>query len=303
IVGDYRADYVPYLNTVVQSPRGSVLVHPSKQSTVRAIVATAFRTPTFLESYIGNFIQLPIAGAQEVTNTRQIQPEQILTTELGYLNSESDFVTFDSALFYNHVTNLIDIQNVQGITVGDLANGQVAQGAIPSTGLYPLFFGGFENQCQQYDVFGAELGARVFPVEGLDLYANYTLMDVSQDPSHCSAEQRSLLALDARTSEHKVNTGVQLRTKAGIDGSIDFHFVSAQDWAEQVVDVAQQRIVFESFHLDPYAIVNARIGYRFLQNHAEVSVAGFNILDDVHREHPFGQLVGRRIMGFLTYRF
>ena len=189
----------------------------SKQSTVRAIVGTAFRTPTFLESYIGDFIQLPIAGGAEATpnNAPKIQPEQILTTELGYLNSESDYFTFDSALFYNHVTNLIDIRNVEPITLGDFATGNIAQGVLPSTGLYPLFFGGFENQCQQYDVFGAELGARVFPVEGLDLYANYTLMDVSQDQSHCSAEQRSLLTLDARTSEHKVNTGVQLRGHVG----------------------------------------------------------------------------------------
>src|ERR1019366_8871426 len=33
LVGDYRADYVPYLQQVVQSPRLSVLVHPSDQST------------------------------------------------------------------------------------------------------------------------------------------------------------------------------------------------------------------------------------------------------------------------------
>jgi iron complex outermembrane receptor protein len=305
VVGDYRADYGTYLESVVQSPRGSVLLHPSKLSTIRASVGTAFRTPTFLESYIGNFIQLPIAGAQEVqpANHPKIQPEQILTTELGYLNSESDYFTFDSAFFYNHVTNLIDIQNVQPVTVGDIAAGQTGQGVNTATGLYPLFFGGFENQCQQYDVFGAELGARVFPVEGLDFYANYTLMDVKEDQSHCSQEQRNLIVPDSRTSMHKVNTGVQLRTKVGIDGSVDFHYVSPEDWAEQVIDVASQRIVYESFHLDAYALVNARVGYRFLHNHAEVSAAGFNILDNVHREHPFGQLVGRRVMGFLTYRF
>ena len=144
---------------------------------------------------------------------------------------------------------------------------------------------------------------RVFPVEGLDVYANYTLMGVGEDESHCSAAQRALSVDDSRTSMHKVNAGVQVRTKAGIDGSVDFHYVSPQDWAEQVIDVAQQRIVEQSFHLDPYALVNARVGYRFLHNHAEVSVAGFNILDSVHREHPFGQLVGRRTMGFFTYRF
>ncbi len=305
LVGDYRADYGTYLYQVVQSPRASLLVHPSKRSTIRALVGTAFRTPTFLESYVGNFIQLPISGGGEVQpqDHPKIQPEQILTTEVGYLNSESDAFTFDSALFYNHVTNLIDIQNVQAITVGDFAAGQATQGINPQTGFYPLFFGGFENQCQQYDVVGAELGARVYPVEGLDFYANYTFMDVTEDESNCSPAQRTLIVPDSRTSMHKVNTGVQVRTKAGIDGSVDFHYVSPQDWAEQIIDVASQRIVYESFHLDAYALVNARVGYRFLRNHAEVSAAGFNILDNVHREHPFGQLVGRRVMGFLTYRF
>jgi outer membrane receptor for ferrienterochelin and colicin len=305
IVGDYRADYVPYLSRIVQSPRGSVLVHPSKRSTIRAIVGTAFRTPTFLESYIGNFIQLPIAGGGENTPAvhPKLEPEQIFTTELGYLNSESDYFTFDSALFYNHVTNLIDIRNVVPITIGDFATGQVAPGVDPSTGYYPLFFGGFENQCQQYNVIGAELGARVFPVEGLDVFANYTLMDVAEDQSRCSQEQKNLIVADSRTSAHKVNAGVQLRSKSGVDGEVDFHYVSEQDWAEQVIDVQQQRIVYQSFHLDPYALLNARVGYRFLHNHAEVSVVGFNVLDTQHREHPAGQLIGRQVMGFLTYRF
>jgi hypothetical protein len=137
----------------------------------------------------------------------------------------------------------------------------------------------------------------------LDVYANYTLMKVNQDNSGCSPEQKALLVNDARTSANKVNAGVQLRTKAGIDGEIDFHYVSPQDWAEQITDVQKQRIDYQSFHLDAYTLVNARIGYRFLRNRAEVSGVAFNLLDDRHREHPFGQIIGRRLMGFFTYRF
>jgi hypothetical protein len=29
----------------------------------------------------------------------------------------------------------------------------------------------------------------------------------------------------------------------------------------------------------------------------------FNLLDDKHREHPFGQIIDRRVMGFFMYRF
>ena len=63
IIGDYRADYVPYLDRVVQSPRASLLIHPSRQSTIRGIVGTAFRTPTFLEAYLDSQIQLPVTGS------------------------------------------------------------------------------------------------------------------------------------------------------------------------------------------------------------------------------------------------
>ncbi len=305
VVGDYRADYVPYLARIVQSPRGSVLFHPSPKSTVRGIVATAFRTPAFIESYIGLPVQLPATGAELANQTHPalLQPEQIFTTELGYLNSESDYFTLDSAIFRNHANNLIEVRPTSPITVGDGVNGIVSPGLDPTTGAYGEFWGGYENQCQSYNVYGAEVGVRTFPVEGLDFYANYTLMKVDTDTTGCSAAQLALLAPDARTSANKINGGVQLRTKAGIDAEVDIHFVSPQNWAEQVSDVQRQQVVYQSFYLPSYELLNARIGYRFLRNQAEVSGVAFNLLDDKHREHPFGQLIGRQLMGYFSYRF
>jgi outer membrane receptor for ferrienterochelin and colicin len=305
IVGDYRADYVPYLQRIVNSPRASLLVHPTPKSTIRGIVATAFRTPTFLESYIGLPVQLPVqAGTLDGPHVQtQIEPEQIFTTELGYLNSESDYFTFDSAFFYNHANNLIEVRPNTPITVGDLLTPNQPTGLSQPGGTYTLFSGGFENQCQKYNVFGSELGVRTFPVEGLDVYANYTLMKVAQNDDGCSPEQKALLVNDARTSAHKLNGGVQLRTKIGIDAAVDFHYVSPEDWAEQVTNVQRQQIQYQSFHLDAYTLLNARVGYRFYRNQAEVSGVAFNLLDDQHREHPFGQIIDRRLMGFFTYRF
>jgi outer membrane receptor for ferrienterochelin and colicin len=311
LVGDIRLDYVPYLAKVVPSPRGTILFHPSKQSTIRGIVATAFRTPTFLEAYLGIPVQLPFAGGSLLSQGDpadkpgfKVKAENIFTGELGYMNQESDFFTFDSAVFYNHATNLIELAPNRAVSVGDLANPNGALGQFDSaTGTYPLFYGGFQNQCQAYNVYGGEFGVRTFPAEGLDIYANYTLMSVKQDLSGCTQDQLALSAPDARTSAHKVNTGIQLRTKPGIDGSLDFHYVSPQDWAEQVTNIALQRIQYETFHLNSYTLLNGRIGYRFLKNQADLSVMAFNLLGVEHREHPFGQTIGRRVMGYFTYRF
>lgn len=309
LIGDYRADYVPYLNSIVQSPRGSVLFHPSDHSTIRGIVGTAFRTPTFLESYTGFAIPLPVQGGALLSDGARpdqpgykLQPEQNFTTELGYLNSDSDYFTLDTAAFYNHVNNLIDISPNRPITVGDLNRGNIPT-FDPASSTYALFLGGFENQCQQFNVYGGELGARVFPAEGLDFYANTTLMSVNQDNKGCTQEQLNLIASDARTSAVKVNAGVQLRTTFGIDGSLDFHYVSPQDWAEQVVDIVRQQIVYQTFHLPDYELLNLSVGYKFLRNQAEVRGVAFNLLDDEHREHPYGQVLGRRVMGFFSYKF
>jgi iron complex outermembrane receptor protein len=271
-------------------------------------VATAFRTPDFLESYLGTPVPLPVSGTTLIAQgapadnpTFKLQPEQIFTTELGYLNSESDFFTLDSSFFYNNVTNLIELTSPHGITVGDLANPAVPTQPSDSTGYYPIFLNGWQNAtCRKYNVYGAELGVRTFPLEGVDVYANYTLMDVKQDASNCTGPQPQS---DARTSEHKVNAGVQLRSKIGFDGSVDFSYLSPQDWAEQVQNLQKQDIEWQTFHLNAYTLVNASVGYRFLRNQAEVRGVAFNLLGDQHREHPYGQVVDRRMMGFFSYKF
>lgn len=306
-VADYRVDWVPYLERFQQSPRGAVLVHPSKQSTIRASVATAFRKPTFLESYLKLPIQLPVTGANQISEgVRREDPnfilnaERILSAEVGYLNQESEYFVVDASVFYNRVSNLIQLSANRPVTVGDFAS---AGGQDPATGLYPVGLGGWENQCQAYNVYGAEAGLRTFPIEGLDIYANYTLNTAQQDNSGCTAEELQRIVADQRTSNHKVNAGIQLRTKPGIDGSIDFHYVAPQVWAEQVTNFVRQQIEQQRFQVSDYTLLNGRLGYRFLGNQAEISVNAFNLLDVQHREHPFGQLIGRRVMGMAAYRF
>jgi iron complex outermembrane receptor protein len=307
LVADYRIDWVPYLERFQQSPRGAILIHPSKQSTIRASISSAFRKPTFLESYLALPIQLPVTGAAQISEGVRredkafiLNAERILSAELGYLNQESDHFVVDASVFYNRVSSLIQLSENRPVTVGDFA---AAGGQDPQTGLYPVGLGGWENQCQAYNVYGAEAGLRTFPIEGLDIYGNYTLNKAQQDNSGCTIEELSRIVADQRTPMHKVNAGIQLRTKAGIDGSIDFHYVGAQVWAEQVTNFVRQSIEQQRFQVSDYTLLDGRLGYRFFGNQAELSINGFNILDVRHREHPFGQLVGRRVMGMATYRF
>jgi iron complex outermembrane receptor protein len=278
IVGSGRVDYVPYLRNVVGSPRGSIVIKPTDRQAIRISGSTAFRTPSFLESYLSLPIQLSLPGVQFGSATKRedipnftLQPEQVTSAEVGYLNQMSDYFEVDLAAYYNRVTNLIELTVARQETLSDKAAG--LGGFDPVTGRYTAAFGGWDNSADVYNVFGGEVGVRVYPVEGLDLFANYAI--------NYTLQQHALPGTpdDQRTSHHKVNAGVQLATLSGI--------------------------VYQQFPLPAYTLLNGRLGWRFYKDRIEVSATVFNALAGVFapppQMHPFGNQIGRRIMGFVSY--
>ncbi|AKT38736.1 porin family protein [Chondromyces crocatus] len=303
-VASGRLDYVPFLERVIPSPRGAFIIKPTSQQAIRLSGSTAFRSPTFLEAYLALPIQLAQTGAElfSETNARdrpgfKLNPEQIVAAEASYLNQQSDFVNFEVTAYYNRVTDLIALADRRILTLSNRADG--FGGIDPATGRYTVGFGGWDNQCDTYNVVGGEVGGRLFPIEGIDVIANYAL-----NLSNQSVGDGCLVPADRRTSRHKINVGVQARTKIGIDGELMFHYQSSQQWVEQVATATG--IFPQVFDLPGYTLVNARLGYRFLGDHAELSATVFNALAGITgpespQMHPFGNRVGRRFMGFFTY--
>ncbi|WP_394830452.1 TonB-dependent receptor plug domain-containing protein [Pendulispora rubella] len=301
IVGSGRLDYVPYLKKIVPSARASVIYKPTDRQAFRLVGASAFRSPSFLEAYVGLPIMLSVPGALYYSgNGREdgsrLQPEQIISAEIGYLNQQSDLFEFDVTAYYQRVTDLIAVQDNRNVTLSDRLRG--AGGFDPSAGRYIATFGGFTNQCDTHNVGGGELGARVYPVEGLDVFANYALNVSTQDkPSSCAIPE------DKRTSRHKVNAGVQVRTKMGLNGEVSWHYQSAQVWQEKIATA--DGVVYQQFDVRAYMLLNARLGYRFYKDKAEISGTVFNLLGDSDSDplqmHPYGNRIGRRFMAFFTY--
>jgi len=301
-----RADYVPYLQDVVLSPRGSLIIKPTDLQSIRLSGSSAFRNPSFLESYLDLPIQLQIPGAEVISASKRqedpdfrIKPERIITAEASYLNQMSELFEFELTAYYNRIADLIVLAPIRPRTLANRADG--IGGFNPATGRYAVGFGGWENRCDTYNVFGGEVGTRVYPVEGLDVFANYALNLSSQElPDGCNLPE------DKRTSRHKINAGVQLRTKPGIDGEITLHYQTAQTWTEQVATL--QGLEYQQFDLPGYLLLNGRLGWRFpiLSTTGEVSIAVFNALagvmgDEPPQMHPFGNRVGRRVMGFFQH--
>lgn len=303
-VASGRLDYVPYLTRVIPSPRASLIFKPTEQQAVRLSGSAAFRSPSYLEAYLHLPVQLPLPGLELLSSndredkagTFKVQPEQITSVEASYLNQQSDYFEFELTAYYNRVSNLVALAVNRPVTLANKSDG--LGGYNPDTGRYTVAFGGWDNQCDTYNVGGGEVGARAYPIEGLDLFANYALNVSAQDiPNGCAARE------DKRTSMHKLNVGVQVRTKLGLNGEVTFHYQSAQSWTEQVATL--DGIVPQTFPLPAYTLLNARLGYRFYKDRAEISGTVFNALADVFgpspQMHPFGNRVGRRFMGFLSY--
>src|SRR5690606_33223779 len=103
----------------------------------------------------------------------------------------------------------------------------------------------WQNDATDFQQIGGEIGVRVYPLDGLDVYANYAIHETSPFGS----QELGPLGLDQRTSAHKVNAGIQYRAPFGLDLSVDFSWVSDQVWIEQVIDTERGGTAFVDFSL------------------------------------------------------
>jgi len=292
VVG-FRFDQHPLVG-FTPSPRGALLIKPTSGQAVRISVGTAFRNPTFLESYLNLTIPTGVVSGVGVKSRGSVslRPENIFSAELGYVYEDSDFVSFEVAGYYERVANLIALGSV-------VAEEQIQS---PDETVFIAGSSTFENADGSFHGGGAEIGVHAFPVDGLDVRANYSFnYMVDQSLADSGAEDPQ----DRRHPTHTGNIGVSYRSPFGLDANVDIHLVSAVSVPERSFD-AGGNVIVEGCEGDAYAMVSARLGYRLFKDHLELAVTAFNIpgwRDGGHREHCLGTRVGPRVLGSAVYRF
>ena len=295
-----RLDRHPLLDRVQLSPRGSLVFRFIEGNALRLTAGTAFRSPSFVESYLDFENTTPARGVTAYgRGNRNLDPERILSFELGYANQSTDYFALEVNAYYNLVFDEIQLSAVDTFRLRDVGTGDA--GYIEDVAAYPVGELRFNNDDATFRQIGAELGVRVFPVDGLDVYANYAFHD-TEPVDEADFQDDPVRARDERTSKHKVNLGLQYRAPFGLDLSADLHWVSDQLWVEQVTDL-QRGVRFEAFPLEAYVMVNARIGLRLLDDQLELGVTGTNLTFQKIRQHPFGQPVDTRIVGSAAFRW
>ena len=291
LVASLRADRTPLVDlSQTISPRGAAILRVAKSTSVRVTGGTSYRSPTMLESYTDLAQPSSRDGIYvHTTGDTSLLPERILTGEIGVHDESTTYHVADVAGYVNRVTNLIGFRDVdRGFNYYDEENNGYNAGET-----------GFVNLTPTYVAFGGEAEGRLFPIDGLDIYANVAVERVlEQDGEQTSPEES--------TSLLKVNGGVVYRSPWRLDVAAHVNFVSEQTWTLREYDEVGQ-LVDRTVALPARTIVTARLAGRpFADDKLELAVAGWNLgalAGATFREHPNGQLVGARYWGEATWRF
>ncbi len=307
-VASIRGDRHPVLDAPVFSPRGALIFKPSARRAIRLTGGTAFRTPTMLELFLDLNLATPVPGLSvlgyggEVYSSRvnpagRLRPESALSFDLGFQDQTSDVLQYEINGFFSRGWDRIDLSNV---AVDPLPGTSIADSRT-----VPIGVRAYRNDPASTYVYGAEVALRLTPVDGLDLSANYTLALTTHDASNTLAPTAEREG-DQRTPMHKLNVGLQVRTRFGLELEAFGHYVSRQVWLEPVFD-ARTGTRDVALPLQDYFVMNARAGTRLLDGRLELGVTGTNLVDVNpavgHREHPLGYRQWARVMANASYRF
>jgi iron complex outermembrane receptor protein len=292
-----RLDRHPVVGTT-PSARGAVVYRLDENSSVRLTAGTAFRNPTFVENYLSITLPTPVAavGARSLGEI-DLLPEEIVQIDLGVILGDGDFVTLEAVGYVQEVRNLITLDKLRGVgSPGVPLDG--SRRPDPESGTFIAGETSFTNDREVSQGGGMELGLHLIPARGVDLKLSYTFELMRGEGGDRRLENPL----------HKGHVGVQFRTDQGIDLGFDGYYVSAINIPERDFDPVTRELVVQDCRVDSYTIANARVGYRMWDDSLELSVAGSQIGGalggrQTHREHCYGNTIGPRVYGSLTYRF
>jgi len=279
VVGGVRYDLDTFINPTL-SPRASFLFLPLPDHTIRATVAVGYRPPTFFETYGDNLaiITLPLPFTSpppvNVRGSGNLGPAKIVSYEVEYQGWYVQHrVRARAALFYNHLSDLITA------TVPAPIQGGVA------------------------DIYGGEAGVEFLATKWVSGFGNVAYQEIGQTLTGPS--QRGW-------PRFKYNAGLQGHWDNGLSGEIAYHWVGAATYplSSAFSMFSALGVVSPDLYVGSYHLLNLRGAYRFWQEaaadgyrrEAEVAVSVFNALNDTHKEHPLGDLIGSRVMGWLTVK-
>jgi len=260
------------------SPQASLVFKPALDHTLYLAASSTYRIPTHFEAYL--LVPIELLGLQfQVNGNTNLKPERIWSLELGHRWLPSQDVIVNTNVFFGRAWDLI--HNPVSTSIGEMISEP-----------YTLWVNFGEKQ-----LLGGELEAKAALFPWLSVFGNYSfqyLLNLIDDPATDEIDEEGTGVETAPV--HKFNIGFTASTGFGLTATVSNHFVSETDWSSISGFV-------EIDETPAYNLLNARVGYQFWNERAEISAAAFNLLNDTHREFPFADEIGRRISGNVRVEF
>jgi len=285
IVAGLRFDMHSDINPTY-SPRGALIYKPWRDHAFRVSISMAQRPPTPFEldqeGISTTTLPPPFPSPPPLVfrGSSNLGPEQIISYELAYQGwFLKHRLRIRTELFYNHISDLVGVADPTPTEVT------------------------FENQGKA-DIYGVEAGLEFLATPWLTGFVNYAYQELDQN---FVGESRRA------APRSKVNAGLRGEWENGLSGDIAYHYYGAVTYPlpRPFTAFLPLGITQVNPRVGSYNLLNIRAGYRFWleqaaavnRREAEVAVSVFNALNDKHKEHPLGETIKSRVMGWLTVRF
>ena len=275
-VAGVRYDLHDQINPTL-SPRVTFLYMPTAEHTFRMTGAVAYRPPTLYESSInsrGRIFPLGcppacgVSGSTSLAGNNNLQPEQVISYDVGYQGWYFKHrLRARLDVFYNQVSELIAFSAPRPTNVG------------------------------KADIYGGEAGFEFLATPWLTGFANANYVDIGQDVTGTAKRAGPTW---------KANGGLRTELTNGLNGEATLYYVSSTTYPINSLFIATQRFPggqpAPDQSVGSYFLLNVRVGYLFWHDKAEVAFSASNALNDKHIEHPLGDVIGSRVMGWLSLK-
>jgi len=299
LVAGGRVDRFDFVDNFVFSPRVAFLMKPDANQTFRVSYNKAYRSP----SVINNFIDLVISQPVDLSRLNPAFPSQYLLPvavvgntelevqsldafEIGYSGVVANGRAIISAAYYmNWLKN--DILFTQDgiyaaanppsnwpLPAAVIALLTASGNPLPSRFTY-LNFGKSTSQ-------GIELGVNAYVNQFASLFANYSYQS-DPDPKDFPLSELNL------PPNNRFNIGANF-TYDKFLGNFSVTYTDEAFW---------QDVLSDPFHgtTEPYTLVNAAVGFRWLDDKVTTSLKIVNLVNSSVQQHVFGDITKFQMVG------
>jgi iron complex outermembrane receptor protein len=291
-----RIDKFSSIDSAVFSPRTTLMYKPGADQTFRVSFNRAFRAPSLINNHLSvgilTPIDLPVVGQfllpTQATGNPELEQETLTAFELGYSGVVAPRTTASVAVYWNNTDGSIAFTPVAFYSAASpppgwpLPPAVVRPNSLPSRYTY-LNLGTVKDK-------GLELGVDTAINPSLNLFVNYSyqwMPEIEDFPVGATINDINWPA------KNRFNAGVAVNFMKWL-GNFSVNYTDEAYWQ----DVLDARFAGTTA---AFTLVNAAIGYRWLNEKIITTLKLTNIANQEIQQHIFGDIVRRQVVGEVRF--